>query len=220
MKPTITLEIVSVIREFDLETQKEATRMKCRLPVTGDEVILPVDTDYLQEMIAASATKGAEEEEPRKAQDEWRLREEEPEEEEPRKAAEAVQEDDDVLNWKENPSIPNRVKIAMMDYGLPDVLPRAKVEQIVPAILEGYSDEDWKALGKKYGVVLDRPPVVRASTGGVSWGEGVVMSPSESRPSRTVPSDSKGNPVVPQRAGAVDPGAISVPVDDDDVASF
>ncbi len=66
MKPTITLEIVSVIREFDLETQKETTRMKCRLPVTGDAVILPVDTDYLQEMIAASAAKGAEEEEPRR----------------------------------------------------------------------------------------------------------------------------------------------------------
>ena len=138
------------------------------------------------------------------------------------------------LAWMELPEeeLPAHVKYAMIDQNLPEFLLPAQVVQIRDAILSGYTEADWarlqqKAQGESAPTTPEPPvdlavasthwgppvPTRRARQQGVEWSEGTVARPSV--PSRTVPKDSSGYPIVQRTARDVDPGEIAASVGDD-----
>jgi hypothetical protein len=148
------------------------------------------------------------------------------------------------LQWVEMPDqvLPAHVKYAMaLDLDLPELLTLAQVTQIRDRIVEDYTEIQWDSLATRVkanqdavsggvaGEYLEDPspplipmPVATAPIAptrqGLEWGEGTVMRPSV--PSRTVPRDDAGYPIVQRAANTVDPGEVAASADDDGVAQF
>lgn len=235
----INAQVINFWKGVNLETGASVSKVTLRLP-GGLEVESEVPEGYLPVLLEAASpsepsaaavaaaapqrvvhqtpTAPAEIEEP-----------EEPEE------APAMQEN---VDWGSLPEevLPNIVKYAFKDQGLPDRMPAEKVFQIRDAFLAEYTEDDWNSIIRKYSApeggsteVLPEeahaeeeqapPPVapVRPRKAQVEWGEGAVMSPSV--PSRTVPKDNMGYPVVQRNANEVDPGELAAG-DEDGVEDF
>jgi len=130
-----------------------------------------------------------------------------------------------LILWQELPEeeLPHQVKLAMANYGLPSMLPEGKIVQIRDTILTEYTEADWATLAQKTDarapmVAKRSAPAKPQAQGAIEWTESTVMAPSV--PSRTVPRDSMGYPIVKQTAPA-DPGEVQVSAEDDDgVATF
>lgn len=135
------------------------------------------------------------------------------------------------VKWMEIPEqlLDMRTKYAMMALNLPEILPVSNVAQIKEALLREYSEADWAMVElkmrssqepqaqsppKKKPKQLEHPP----KPPGVEWGEGAAMRPSV--PSRTVPKDDRGYPIVSRKGNEVDPGEVAPNPDDDGIEQF
>lgn len=226
----ITAQVVGYWQGVNLETGASTSKVTIRLP-GGLEKDLEVPKDYLSTLLDAT--------EPSVAAVAAITRIREPEQE-PEQAAEDLDTPEEstesapmleLVNWSNLPSeiLPDHVKFALRDQGLPDRMPAAQVLQIRDAFLAEYTTEDWQRIISKYSVVpssasekeaqeeAEVPKIGSAAhKARVAWGEGSVMSPSV--PTRTVPKDNLGYPIVTPRTADVDVGEIAS--DDDAVESL
>lgn len=212
----ITATITSFWRGIDFESGQETAKISLRLP-GGLVIEAPVPPAYLQTLVDAvdDEKEPAQEAAPRAVP--VAVESSSPEEEESDPMAELV-------TWAELPEdvLPNHVKYAFADTGLPPQVSAAQVLQIRDAIVAEYTDSDWARLEAKItkqqptprSPPAPRPPPI----GVVEWGEGSIMRPSV--PSRTVPKDEKGYPIVKRSANEVDPGEVAASADDDGVEQF
>ena len=224
-------DIIGCVRSTDFETGEDTAQLRLRLP-GGDILTVPVSPAYLQKIMerAEPAAGGSlQVQAGTGAYREASPFHEEPVEEspEPQEAGAAGMEDAEV-NWLRMPEavLPHDVKIAMLDNGLPDILPFRYVLEVRDSIITEYTQEQWHELARKYAPQTDPtpaavPPPAPAprETPGVSRYQGSVVRPSV--PSRTVPKDDHGYPVVAQhRSQPVDPGEVSLLDDGDGVGNF
>ena len=119
------------------------------------------------------------------------------------------------IAWEDidNTLLPLQVKCAMVEHGLPAVLPVENIRQIRDKLIECLTPAEWHAIGSKYNipvVIPSRPPQLNA----VTFQEGSAVMPSVR--SITVPKDEMGYPIVPQSAHQAGPVERS-PEDDDGV---
>jgi hypothetical protein len=94
-------------------------------------------------------------------------------------------------------------------------------------VVDDYLGASTNERGLLHGLEDPSPPLipmpvatapVAPTRQGLEWGEGTVMRPSV--PSRTVPRDDAGYPIVQRAANTVDPGEVAASADDDGVAQF
>jgi len=133
----------------------------------------------------------------------------------------APEEDVEYINWRELPEdeLSPLMKNVLNDMNIPDVVPRAQlstlIEQVIDYAQQQAQDESLPqadAVGQMQPQQpIPQPP--QQPVGRVQFGGRVVNMGGAPDP-RSVPSDSKGNPVVPN-AGS-DPGEIGVSYDDAD----
>lgn len=229
----INAQVINFWRGVNLETGVSTSKVTLRLP-GGLEIESEVPEGYLSVLLEAAPP-----DEP-PTQDVARAHpaaEQAPLQEKildlgptSQQALDAIQEN---VSWEMLPEevLPDIVKYAFKDHGLPGRLPAAQVLQIRDAFLSEYTDDDWKRIISKYSEdpeqeaplleevpvparSVDDPQRTVAQPSRVDWGEGIVTRPSV--PSRTVPKDAMGYPIVQRSAREVDPGEL-VSVDEDGV---
>lgn len=241
-------QIIHVWQGLDLETGEATAKVSLRLP-GGLVVEQNVPPEYMQTLLDAYAAKEEADAPsvkedvpqhisnalaPRKAAytfpedpvegDEGDVEEEETPEEETSPM-------DEEVNWGLLPEavLPNSMKYAFKDAGLPDKLPAHQVLQIRDAFFNEYTEADWQRIVDKYSAPEEpeqpAPPKQRpdkAKPAGkakrqnvqVDWSEGSVMRPAI--PSKTVPKDSLGYPVLQKSARGPDPTEAITSADDED----
>ena len=112
--------------------------------------------------------------------------------------------------------LPLLVKLAMREQNLPEVLAVSRVVQIRDAFLREYGPADWARLQAKYPDAI--PSVPQPKIGTVQFSDGAVVRPSV--PSRTVPKNDAGYPIVPGREHDLGEQQPASDMDDDGVPQY
>lgn len=235
MKHRMSAEVIRVDQTMDLNGGGLTNFVVFRLE-DGTECKAAVDLDTMERVLQLSAQPQEEgplgstqEEQMAAAQAHAAQQEARLQEELQRKIAEAHQPEPPaapvLIEWMKLPDniISPMMKAAMVKLGLPAEMTEQSIIEATTQIAEGFTEDDWKAT---LGVPpvqkaappavpgLQRPPQpqVRFSDGTPIVGGGV--------PSRTVPKDDMGYPVV--RNAGVDPGEVvgGSDTDEDGVGQF
>ena len=233
----INLRATRIDQSFNLDDGGSQNFLVVQLP-DGTELKAPIDDEQTDRIIRASMNgNGASQPAAVQTQDVWsppREREEVAAEREAQWAtgmqsseqdhalaqtlfneiAGETESEGDLINWGVLPNdmLTVMMKAAFRMLGTPAQLTFEDTQQLATNVAETFSAEDWAKVRES---VSSRPPAQpqqRPPIGQVQWADGNPMV-SGSVPSRTVPTNDAGYPIV---AGEIDPGEVVAGGDTDE----